>query len=89
MQKVIIATSTSDGGYQFSIPDYCFYGISTLTTVDGLYSCVSIGASAFTGTQVTFSKLDQLMYVLDIGSFAFQDCPTVNVDYLGNCLVIR
>ena len=85
LEHVIVATSTGSGGYQFSIPDYCFYGMSTLTSVEGLYSCLGIGESAFAGTNIEFSKPDQLMYVRNIGNGAFNGCQQVDVDYLGNC----
>ena len=85
LEHVIVATSTGSGGYQFSIPDNCFSGIATLTSVDGLYSCSGIGSHAFAGTNIEFSNPDQLMYVRSIGNGAFNGCQQVDVDYLGNC----
>ena len=84
LNRVTIATSTGDSGYQFSIPDYCFYGISTLTSVEGLYSCSGIGEGAFIETNIEFSNPDQLMYVRNIGNYAFNGTQ-VDVGYLGNC----
>ena len=88
LEHVIVATSTGSDGYQFSIPDYCFYGLSALTSVEGLYSCSAIGSEAFAGTNIEFSKPDQLMYVQNIGNGAFNGCQHVNVNYLGNCAYI-
>lgn len=85
LDHVTIATSTGPDGYQFSIPDNCFSGISTLTSVDGLYSCSGIGAYAFAGTNIEFNKPDQLMCAQNIGDYAFNGCQHVDVNYLGNC----
>lgn len=84
LEHVIVATSTGADGYQFSIPDNCFSGIATLTSVDGLYSCSGIGSHAFAGTNIEFSNPDQLMYVRSIGNYAFNGTE-VDVGYLGNC----
>ena len=85
LNKVTIATSTGPDGYKFSIPDYCFSGLSTLTSVEGLYSCSGIGSYAFVGTNIEFSNPDQLMYVQSIGEYALNGCPYVDVNYLWNC----
>jgi hypothetical protein len=84
LEHVIVATSTGADGYQFSIPDNCFSGIATLTSVEGLYSCSGIGSHAFAGTNIEFSNPDQLMYVQNIGDYAFNGTE-VDVGYLGNC----